>query len=132
MNYLLDTHTFIWSTMYSSNLSSTARKIIEDKKNTIFVSTISFWEISLKYSLNKLDFLKILPQDLPNLAIESGFKHLPLFPENVANYNQLNEIWHKDPFDRMLIWQAIQKNLILISKDENVSKYQSSGLKIIW
>lgn len=132
MIYLLDTHVFIWSIMYSSKLSAPVRKIIEDKRNTIFVSTISFWEISLKHSLNKLEFLNISPEHLPDLAIDAGFKHLQLLPEDVANYHQLSATWHRDPFDRMLIWQAIKKNLILISKDENMPKYESSGLKTIW
>lgn len=132
MIYLLDTHTFIWSLLYSSKLSANSREIIEDQKNTILVSTISFWEISLKHSLGKLDFLKIKPEDLPDIALQAGFEFLSLSPEDVANYHHLNEKWHGDPFDRMLIWQAIQKNVTLITKDENVSKYQSSGLKIVW
>lgn len=132
MIYLLDTHTFIWSLMYSSKLSNNSRSIIQDKKNTIFVSAISFWEISLKSSLGKLDVLKILPEDLPDLATQAGFELLPLLPAIASTYHQLNATWHKDPFDRMLIWQAIQKDITLISKDESISKYQSAGLKTIW
>lgn len=132
MIYLLDTHTFIWSLMYSSKLSNNSRSIIQDKKNTIFVSAISFWEISLKSSLGKLDVLKILPEDLPDLATQAGFELLPLLPAIASTYHQLNSTWHKDPFYRMLIWQAIQKDITLISKDESISKYQSAGLKTIW
>jgi PIN domain nuclease of toxin-antitoxin system len=132
MIYLLDTHVLIWSLMYSSKLSNNCLEILKNKKNTIFVSTISFWEISLKHSLNKLEILRLMPDALPELAIEAGYELLPLLPEDVANYHQLDAAWHRDPFDRMLIWQAIQKNITLISKDENINKYESVGLKVIW
>jgi PIN domain nuclease of toxin-antitoxin system len=132
MIYLLDTHVLIWSLMYSSKLSNNCLEILKNKKNTIFVSTISFWEISLKHSLNKLEILRLMPDALPELVIEAGYELLPLLPEDVANYHQLDAAWHRDPFDRMLIWQAIQKNIILISKDENINKYQSAGLKVVW
>jgi PIN domain nuclease of toxin-antitoxin system len=118
--------------MYSSKLSNNCLEILKNKKNTIFVSTISFWEISLKHSLNKLEILRLMPDALPELVIEAGYELLPLLPEDVANYHQLDAAWHRDPFDRMLIWQAIQKNIILISKDENINKYQSAGLKVVW
>jgi PIN domain nuclease of toxin-antitoxin system len=132
MIYLLDTHVLIWSLMYSSKLSNNCLEILKNKKNTIFVSTISVWEISLKLSLNKLEILRLMPDALPELVIEAGYELLPLLPEDVANYHQLDAAWHRDPFDRMLIWQAIQKNIILISKDENINKYQSAGLKVVW
>ncbi|RBQ03833.1 type II toxin-antitoxin system VapC family toxin [Pedobacter miscanthi] len=132
MIYLLDTHVLIWSLMYSSKLSDVSLEILKNKKNTILVSTISFWEISLKHSMNKLDILRIFPDALPGLAIEAGYELLPLLPDDVANYHQLNATWHRDPFDRMLIWQAIQKNITLISKDEDINKYQSAGLKVVW
>jgi PIN domain nuclease of toxin-antitoxin system len=132
MTYLLDTHVLVWALMYSSKLSETSLEILKNKKNIILVSTISFWEISLKHSMNKLDILKIIPEALPELAVEAGYKLLPLLPGDVANYHQLNASWHRDPFDKMLIWQAIQKDITLISKDEDINKYQSAGLKVIW
>ncbi|TDG35124.1 type II toxin-antitoxin system VapC family toxin [Pedobacter changchengzhani] len=132
MIYLLDTHVLIWSLMYSSKLSNTSIEILENKKNTIFVSAISFWEISLKHSLNKFDLLGIAPNVFPDLALQAGFEHLPLLAETASNYHKLNATWHKDPFDRMLIWQAIQQNFTLISKDANLAKYSSIGLKVIW
>ncbi|WP_316831037.1 type II toxin-antitoxin system VapC family toxin [Pedobacter aquatilis] len=132
MIYLLDTHVLIWSLMYSSKLSDNCIKILKDRKNTIFVSAISFWEISLKHSLNKLEISNILPDRIPELAVEAGYELLPLLPEEAANYHQLKGTWHRDPFDRMLIGQAIQKNITLISKDESISKYQAEGLKIVW
>ncbi|WP_293786007.1 type II toxin-antitoxin system VapC family toxin [uncultured Pedobacter sp.] len=132
MIYLLDTHVLVWSFMYSPKLSNTCMGILKDKKNTILVSTISFWEISLKHSINKLDILGIIPEALPKLAIEAGYELLPLLPDDVANYHHLNANWHRDPFDKMLIWQAIQKDITLISRDEDMIKYRSAGLKVVW
>ena len=65
-------------------------------------------------------------------AKDLGFDLMPVSPESAASHYQLNATWHRDPFDRMLIWQAIQKDITLISKDENISKYQSAGLKVVW
>ena len=132
MIYLLDTHILIWSLLYSSKLSDNCLEILKNKKNTILVSAISFWEISLKHSLNKLEILGLMPDVFPELAIKAGYELLPLLPNEVANYHHLKATWHKDPFDRMLIWQAIQNNITLISKDETINKYQSAGLKVVW
>lgn len=132
MIYLLDTHALIWSIINPDKLSKVAHKIIEDQKNTILVSSISFWEISLKYSLHKIELDQISPEQFPGLAKEIGFDLIPLMPDEVSGYHQLKGSWHKDPFDKMLIWQAIQRNIPLISKDENIAKYSAEGLKIIW
>ena len=74
----------------------------------------------------------ILPEDLPKLTEEIGFSFLPLLPVESAGYHNLRADWHRDPFDRMLIWQAIKNNLSLLSKDKNIALYRSVGLKLIW
>ncbi len=132
MIYLLDTHVLIWSLMHVEKLSDKVREIIENQENTILVSAGTFWEISLKVSLNKLNFQGVKPEDFPRLALETGFELIPILPEEAANYHQLKADWHKDPFDRMLIWQAIQRKVMLISKDEQVLKYANAGLKVVW
>lgn len=132
MNYLLDSHTMLWSIIEPRKLSSKARKIIENPEHTILVSAVSVWEISLKYALGKLDLQGIIPNEILGLIEETGFEFISLTPEESASYCNLEASWHRDPFDRMLIWQAIQRSLILISTDKNVSKYQSIGLKVLW
>lgn len=132
MNYLLDTHTFIWSILDTKKLSPKARKIIEDPKNLILVSSVNFWEISLKYSLGKLELKGVIPNEMTDLAIETGYELISLSPEETASYHNLEGDWHKDPFDRMLIWQAIQRELILISKDKAMKNYQEDGLDTVW
>ncbi|SMO59337.1 type II toxin-antitoxin system VapC family toxin [Gracilimonas mengyeensis] len=132
MNFLLDTHTLIWSILDTHKLSSKSHKIIEDPKNLILVSAVNFWEISLKYSLGKLVLDGIKPDDFPKLAVDSGFELIGLTANETSSYHYLRGEWHRDPFDRMLIWQAIQRDLILISNDEDVKKYEEEGLKTIW
>jgi len=132
MSFLLDSHTLLWALLDRKKLSPKVMAILEEPTNKIFVSAVTFWEISLKYSLGKLDLSNILPEDLPNLTEETGFTFLPLLPVESAGYHNLHADWHRDPFDRMLIWQAIKNNLTLLSKDKNVARYTSVGLKLIW
>ncbi|WP_025145668.1 type II toxin-antitoxin system VapC family toxin [Pedobacter jeongneungensis] len=132
MIYLLDTHVFLWTIIDTKKISEQAFSIIENNENTINVSAISLWEISLKYALGKLNLIGLKPHELTSQAKDLGFDLMPVSPELAASHYKLNAIWHKDPFDRMLIWQAIQNDITLISKDENINKYQSAGLKVIW
>ena len=132
MNYLLDTHTLIWAISKTGELSSKARQLIEDPKNLIVVSAVNFWEISLKYSLGKLDLKGVTPEEIQKAAIETGFDQISLSPEETVTYHNLKSEWHRDPFDRMLIWQCIQRDLILISRDKAMKNYQEDGLKFEW
>jgi len=132
MIYLLDTHVFLWAIIDPERLSEKAGTVIEDDENIIFVSAISLWEISLKYALGKFNLIGLEPSDLIGQAKGLGFDLMPLSPESATNNYKLNADWHKDPFDRMLIWQAIQQDITLISKDEDINKYKSAGLKVIW
>jgi PIN domain nuclease of toxin-antitoxin system len=132
MNYLLDTHTIIWSITEKNKLSPLVRQTLENVKNSIFVSSVNLWEVSLKFSLGKLEFHGFLPEELPELILQSGFQLIPLSAEEAAIFHKLPKTNHMDPFDRMLIWQAIQRNLIFITRDENMSQYREAGLKILW
>jgi len=132
MKYLLDTHTLIWSVTEPGKLSKNVRNLLTDPGSGIVVSAISFWEISLKFSLGKLDINSLKPEDFRNACIDTGFEILDLISETCSTYHQLPTKYHKDPFDRMLIWQAICEHYALISSDENIRKYTSDGLKVIW
>jgi PIN domain nuclease of toxin-antitoxin system len=129
MKYLLDTHTFVWTILESSKLSSKAKKIIETEE--IYVSSISLWEISIKYGLGKLSLEKISPEQLYAAAISIDIKELVFTSDEAISFYRLKH-FHKDPFDRMLIWQCLKNNLTLISKDEQIQKYRANGLKLIW
>ena len=131
MKYLIDTHIFLWSLFSPGKISRHAAKIIKDPANRIIVSTITFWEISLKYSLNKLELEGITPDELPEFASKMNFELLSLNAAEAASFYHLPRITHKDPFDRMLIWQAIREKMVLISKDSKIEAYEDYGLKVL-
>ena len=108
MTYLLDTHYLLWTITDTKKLSKVARDIITDPDNRIVISTISFWEISLKSSIGKLEITGFSPEDMPGICLQLGFDIEPLSADDSSTYHKLQPIYHKDPFDRMLIWQAIQ------------------------
>jgi PIN domain nuclease of toxin-antitoxin system len=130
MIYLLDTHYMLWTIADSAKLSKKAKEVITDPENSIIVSTVSFWEVSLKSALGKLQITGFKPEDLPEACVKMGFDILTLSAEDSSSYHKLQPVYHKDPFDRMLIWQALQHNYSLISMDDTVKKYMSEGLKV--
>jgi len=132
MNYLLDTHTLIWAITEKNKLSAKVRKVFENADNVFFISSITYWEIALKFSTGKLKLLGFLPDEILSLSLESGFQLIPLSPDESATYYKLKVTLRKDPFDRILIWQAMQRNLIFITNDKSISNYKDTGLKILW
>ncbi len=131
MKYLLDTHFLIWAVGGSKRLSRKIKETITDPANQIFVSVISFWEISLKTSLGKVVIKGIEPNELAGFCEQMGFFVAPLSAKESTTYHQLTAMHHKDPFDKMIVWQAISNDYILITEDENILKYVSSGLKVL-
>ncbi|MDZ7772056.1 MAG: type II toxin-antitoxin system VapC family toxin [Balneolaceae bacterium] len=132
MTCLLDTHTLICSLLWPDKLPGKVVSSLEDQGNAILVSAISFWEISLKYSLGKLDLQGIYPHEIPHHAGEAGFGLLHLSPEEASTYHELPGTWHGDPFDRMLIWQAMRQDMVLVTGDADIWKYRQEGLKLLW
>lgn len=122
MKYLLDTHYMLWAIANSKKISKKIKGIITDSENSIIVSAINFWEVSLKSSLRKLEITGFAPEDLPGACLKMGFDIVALSAEDCSTYHKLIAVYHKDPFDRMLIWQAIQNNYTIISVDGNVNK----------
>jgi PIN domain nuclease of toxin-antitoxin system len=132
VNYLLDTHTLIWVISEKEKLSYRVSQTLSDTDNAFFVSAISFWEIALKFSTGKLGIQGILPEEMPGLSLKAGFQLISLSPDESSSYHKLIITNHKDPFDRILIWQAIQRDFILITKDDDLNQYKSFGLKTLW
>ena len=133
MIYLLDTHTFIWSVLQSNKLSKKSKEIIFAKKNEICVSTVSFWEISLKTRLGKFHFNNIIIKNFPQHARDMDFTIIDMQENEAITFHELPlKENHKDPFDRMLIWQTICKNMTMISKDTDFEQYKTDGLRLIW
>ena len=132
MNFLLDTHSFLWSVFEPDKLSKKARATLLDDSNVICLSSISLWEISLKYALGKLSLIDCTPEGLVVVAKNMQLTMISPDADESASFHQLPRTPHRDPFDRMLTWQAIQRNLVLITKDSALPAYAGSGLKTLW
>lgn len=132
MKYLLDTHALVWAISNTSKLTHRVLKTLEDPNHQILVSPVSFWEISLKYSLGKLELEGVSPEDLPSACFTMDFDIQPLEPSVASTLHLLKGTYHKDPFDRMLIWQSIYHKMPLISKDPVLALYSSEGLVTVW
>ncbi len=132
MKLLLDTHTFLWAYSEPNRLPPAAKAAITDANNEVMVSAVSFWEIAIKISIGKLKPIGSHPTELVRVAESLEMKPIPLLPEEAANYVNLNEATHFDPFDRMLIWQAIQRDMTLVSRDPEFKKFKADGLKLLW
>ncbi len=118
MRLLLDTHVFLWAVTDDRKLTKVARKLILDADD-VFVSSASIWEASIKAGLGKLD----VDVDLLVSEIEaSGFSELPVRAVHAAMVRSLPDI-HRDPFDRLLVAQALAEPLRLMTSDDHLSKY---------
>ena len=127
MKYLLDTHAFLWFINGSIELSPKAKSIIQNPKNAIFLSIASFWEIAIKLNIGKLA-IDMPFEEMKKEADKNDFQILPIQFEDTLLLTSL-ELFHKDPFDRILISQAIQNNLVIITRDSNFDAYP---VRIIW
>jgi PIN domain nuclease of toxin-antitoxin system len=133
MRVLIDTHVLIWVVFSPEKLSSDAIKAFESSENEIFLSPISLWEIGIKFSLGKLDLGSFKPETLLTKVKETyNFKILDVSIEDTSRIHHLKANHHRDPFDRMLIWQALSHNLTFITNDANIQKYQDIGLRVVW
>ncbi len=128
MFYLLDTHVVLWFLEGNHKLSSLARTSIENPAYVKFISMASIWKIAIKLNLAKLQ-MEIGLDELKKEILQNGFELLPMRFEHFIGLSKLEDI-HKDPFDRILIAQALCENLRLISSDKNFSQYKS--LDLLW
>lgn len=131
MNYLVDTHILLWSFLETGKLSKETKSILLNKNNEIYYSPISLWEISIKYGLKKLFLNGGTPDDFFK-ELQDSYYHCKTInaADLISNYKL--PIYHGDPFDRFLIWEAIRNDFTLISADKNMALYIKSGLKIIY
>ncbi len=127
MKLLLDTHTFLWFGENSKQLSITARKTIEDSSHTLHLSIASLWEIAIKISLGKLKTKQLLAKTIQQTH-EQGIHVLQVSPEHTLLISTL-PFHHRDPFDRMIIAQAIEEQMTIVSKDGLFDLY---GVRRLW
>lgn len=132
MKYLLDTHVFLWTTGQSHKLPANVRSVIEDADNDVIISAVVFWEIAIKTRRGKLDVGGRSAEELIGRAETMGFQLIGIESGEAATYDRLKEDTHFDPFDRMLIWQAISRKMVLVSGDVEFKRFAPDGLKLLW
>lgn len=124
MQYLVDTHVFLWFISGAKELSVTARSLIEDGRNDIYISIASLWEISIKTALGKLVINGTYDSVIDDVN-DNLMQILPILFAHTAEQNRL-PFHHRDPFDRIIISQAIVENMNFISADPVFDNYLGS------
>ena len=128
MRLLLDTHALIWWLTDSRRLSASVRHAIFDPSNEKLISAASAWEIATKHRLGKLPDADAIILDLPGAIVGQGFEEMPITVDDAVRAGQLIG-HHSDPFDRMLIAQALARNIPLISNEPLFDRY---GVRRFW
>lgn len=133
MRLLLDTCSLLWALQDANRLSGVARNALKNSGNAVCVSVVSYWEISLKFGLGKLALHGAVPEDIPRFVEETGWEIVPLSIATASSAGRLpRPTDHRDPFDRLLIWTAINEGFSLVSGDDKFPAYAPHGLKICW
>lgn len=127
MNGILDTHTFIWWDSDADQLSDAARSFVLDPENTVLLSVVSVWEMVIKHALGKLHLqrpLEVIVQEQQ----DNDIRILPIRLDHVLTVGNLIPI-HNDPFDRLLVAQAIVEDAVLLTSDPLMARYP---VRTIW
>ena len=122
MNLLLDTVTILDSALAPRDISPRARDLILDTDNDLYVSTVSLWEVAIKYSIGKLALPETPDNFLRKIREKLGAKTLPLDEESALHVIRLPML-HRDPFDRVLICQAIVNGMVFLTSDPRIAQY---------
>lgn len=121
MNLLVDTHLILWAAGEPHKLSKSARQLLEDPGSKLWFSAASLWKVAIKSSLGRGDF-RVEPRRLRRGLIDNGWHELVVTGEHAVATLDLPAI-HKDPFDRILVAQALVESLTLVTSDANVARY---------
>jgi PIN domain nuclease of toxin-antitoxin system len=121
VKFLVDTHLLLWAAAEPGLLSAAARSVLEDPANELLFSAASLWEVALKHGLGRGDF-RADPRLLRRGLLDNGYRELPVLSEHAVDIDSLPPI-HKDPFDRMLVAQAMAEGITLLTADAVVARY---------
>lgn len=121
MKLLLDTHLLLWAAGSDARLSAEAASLIDDPRNTLLFSAASIWEVAIKSGLGRQDFL-VDPHLLRRGLLDNGYVEIPIANEHAVAVTRLPDV-HKDPFDRILIAQAMVEGVTLLTADARVAEY---------
>jgi PIN domain nuclease of toxin-antitoxin system len=128
MTFLLDTQLALWAYFEQKRLSAQARSVIEYRRNKLVFSTASFWEIAIKRGRGKKGF-EFDPRVLRRAMLDDGYEELPVLGQHAVEVDILPPI-HKDPFDRILIAQAMVEGITLLTADPVIAKYPGPIRKV--
>lgn len=128
MKYLLDTQLLLWAAGEPRRLSPAAREFLDEPRNELLFSAASLWEIAIKSSLGRDDF-RVDPRVLRRGLLDNGYAELPITSQHAVSIDGLPPL-HKDPFDRLLIAQALSEGITLLTSDAQLAEYPGPVRKV--
>ena len=128
MKLLLDTQLLLWAAGQPERLSKAARKLLDDPQNELVFSAASLWEVAIKSSLGREDF-RVEPRLLRRGLLDNGYIELPITSQHAVNIDGLPPL-HKDPFDRLLVSQALSEGITLLTTDSSLAAYPGPVRKV--
>lgn len=128
MKLLLDTQILLWAAGQPERLSAAARKLLNDQRNELLFSAASLWEIAIKNTLGREDF-RVEPHLLRRGLLDSGYTEIPVTSQHAVNIGSLPRL-HKDPFDRLLLAQALSEGITLLTGDAQLARYPGPVRKV--
>lgn len=128
MKLLLDTQLLLWAAGQPERLSARARKLLDDPRNELLFSAASLWEVAIKSTLGREDF-QVEPRLLRRGLLDNGYVELPVTSEHTVGIDTLPP-HHKDPFDRLLLAQALVEGVVLLTADAQLARYRGTVRKV--
>ena len=128
MKLRLDTQLLLWAAGQPERISKSARKLLNDPKNELVFSAASLWEVAIKSSLGREDF-RVEPRLLRRGLLDNGYVELPITSQHAVNIDGLPPL-HKDPFDRLLLSQALSEGITLLTTDSSLAGYPGPVRKV--
>jgi len=125
---LLDTQLLLWAAGQPQRLSTTARQLLDDQHNELIFSAASLWEIAIKSTLGREDF-RVEPRLLRRGLLDNGYVELPITSQHAVGIDSLPPL-HKDPFDRLLMAQALGEGITLLTSDAQLAQYSGPVRKV--
>lgn len=130
--FIIDTHILLWLIFSPDKINPKIMTVLENTNNQVYVCNTTIWEVSIKFHLGKLELNGLLPSQLPKFIQDMNFEIVDIHHAVMASLYELPSVEkHKNPFDRIMIWQCIQENYTLLSQDGKFSDYQPFGLTFL-
>lgn len=128
MKFLLDTHVLLWAAGQPERLSAATRRLLNSPSHELLFSAASLWEIAIKKTLGREDF-RVEPRLLRRGLLDNGYVELPVTSQHAVGIDSLPPL-HKDPFDRLLLSQALSEGVTLLTADEQLARYSGPVRKV--